>query len=123
MGAAAFVLGCCLGVGGPGRRPSVERALAVFFGAGTMTLTLYTLHVLMRTERVWPAEEPESFRSHVLVLMAIGAVFVAAGRAVPSSGWSRRPASRQRRRHSIAGQVSMTIGRRPLWSARRPPRR
>ena len=51
MGSAAFVLGVCLAVAGlVGDRG--RRALAVFFGAGTMTLSLYTLHVLMRTERV-----------------------------------------------------------------------
>ncbi len=77
IGSAAFVLGVCLGVVGLVGRAG-ERGLAVFFGAGTMTLTLYTLHVLMRTERVWPAEEPESFRVHVLVLLAVGAAFVAA---------------------------------------------
>jgi hypothetical protein len=48
-----------------------------------MTLTLYTLHVVMRTERFWPAEEPETFRWHVLVLLGIGAVFVAARRRGP----------------------------------------
>lgn len=77
MGSAAFVLGCCLGLAGLVGRFG-ERAVGVFFGAGAMTLTLYTLHVLMRTERFWPAEEPESFRWHVLVLLAIGAVFAAA---------------------------------------------
>lgn len=82
MGSAAFVLGCCLGVVGLVGRFG-ERALAVFFGAGTMTLSLYTLHVLMRTERIWPAEEAESFRWHVLVLLAVGAGFVAAGRRGP----------------------------------------
>jgi uncharacterized membrane protein len=82
MGSAAFVLGCCLGVVGLAGRFG-ERALAVFFGAGTMTLSLYTLHVLMRTERFWPAEETESFRWHVLVLLAIGALFVAARRRGP----------------------------------------
>jgi len=82
MGSAAFVLGLCLAVaavaGTFGRR-----VLAVFFGAGTMTLTLYSLHVVMRTERVWPAEQPDSFRTHVLVLLAIGAVFAALGRRGP----------------------------------------
>jgi hypothetical protein len=37
----------------------------------------------MRTEPFWPTEEPESFRWHVLVLLAVGAVFVAAGRRGP----------------------------------------
>jgi uncharacterized membrane protein len=81
-GSAAFVLGCCLGVVGLAGRLGA-RALAVFFGAGAMTLTLYTLHVVMRTERFWPAEEPESFRWHVLVLLSVGAVLVAAGRRGP----------------------------------------
>jgi uncharacterized membrane protein len=82
MGSAAFVLGICLGVAGLVGRFG-ERALAVFFGAGTMTLTLYTLHVVMRTERFWPAEEPETFRWHVLVLLGIGAAFVAVRRRGP----------------------------------------
>lgn len=77
MGSAAAVIGFCQGVAGVlGRVP--ERAVAVFFGAGTMTLTLYTLHVVMRTEKIWPPEEPETFRWHVLVLLATGALFVAA---------------------------------------------
>jgi uncharacterized membrane protein len=54
-----------------------RRAAAVLFGAGTMTLTLYSLHVAMRSRWVWPTEEPESFRSHVLVLAAVGALYVA----------------------------------------------
>jgi hypothetical protein len=82
MASAAFVLGCCLGVVGLAGRFG-ERALAVFFGAGTMTLTLYSVHVLMRTDRFWPDEEPDSFRWHVLVLLAIGAAFVAARRRGP----------------------------------------
>ena len=82
MGSAALVLGVCVAVAGAvgafGRR-----VLAVFFGAGTMTLTLYSLHVVMRTERVWPPEEADSFRVHVLVLMAVGALFVAVRRPGP----------------------------------------
>jgi hypothetical protein len=81
-GSAAFVLGCSLGVVGLAGRFGA-RALAVFFGAGAMTLTLYSLHVVLRTKPFWPAEEPESFRWHVLVLLAVGAVFVAAGRRGP----------------------------------------
>ncbi len=49
----------------------------MFLGAGTMTLSLYTLHVVARTDEVWPPETRESFRWHVLVLLGIGAVFVA----------------------------------------------
>jgi len=82
MGSAAFVLGVCLAVAGVAGTFG-RRVLAVLFGAGTMTLTLYSLHVVMRTEQVWPAEETGSFRTHVLVLLAVGAVFVALGRRGP----------------------------------------
>jgi len=48
-----------------------------------MTLTLYSLHVVMRTPGVWPAEEPSAYLSHVVVLLAIGAAFVLVGRRGP----------------------------------------
>lgn len=74
MGSAALVIGICLAVAG-----SVgafgERLLGVLFGAGAMTLTLYSLHVLMTTEDVWPTEDVDAFRTHVLVLTAIGMTF------------------------------------------------
>ena len=73
---AALVIGLCLwlvGWLGDGSR----RAVAILFGAGTMTLSLYSLHVVMRTEQVWPTEEPSSFGWHVLVLLSVGALFVA----------------------------------------------
>jgi uncharacterized membrane protein len=78
-GCAMAVTGLCLLVAGA----VPPRPLAVLFGAGTMTLTLYTLHVVMRTERVWPAEEPSSYGWHVVVLLAIGAAFAAAHRRGP----------------------------------------
>lgn len=81
-GSAAFVIGLCLlVVSALGARS--RRVVAVVFGAGTMTLTLYTLHVVMRTPQVWPADDPSSYAWHVVVLMGIGAVFVAAGRRGP----------------------------------------
>lgn len=60
-----------------------RRAVAVFFGAGTMTLSLYSLHAVLRTPDVWPAEEPDTFVWHVLVVLAVGAFFVAIGRRGP----------------------------------------
>lgn len=57
--------------------------LAVLFGAGTMTLTLYSLHAVMRTPAVWPPEEPGSYLWHVLVLLGVGMVYVALGRRGP----------------------------------------
>jgi uncharacterized membrane protein len=88
-GSAACVIGLCLVLVGRLRGASL-RAVAIAFGAGTMTLSLYSLHVVMRTERLWPAEEPSSFSWHVLVLVGVGAVFVAARRRGPleaAVGW------------------------------------
>ena len=50
--------------------------MAVVFGAGTMTLTLYSLHAVLRTEPFWPPDDG-AFGRHVALLAAIGAVFVA----------------------------------------------
>lgn len=79
---AAAVIGLCLGIVGllPARP---RRLVAVLFGAGTMTLSLYSLHVVMRTDRVWPPEEPDTFGWHVLVLLLVGAAFVALRRRGP----------------------------------------
>ena len=57
--------------------------LAVAFGAGTMTLSLYSLHVVMRTDDVWPPEEPSAYVSHVVVLLTIGAGLRLLGRRGP----------------------------------------
>ena len=66
-----------------GRVRGGEHALAVLAGAGTATLTLYCLHVVMRTEAVPPAEEPSSFVWHVLVVLWVGAALVVLGRRGP----------------------------------------
>ena len=58
IGSSLFVIGGCLGWSAWCRRRPGERALAIVFGAGTMTLTLYSLHVVMRTDSVWPPEVP-----------------------------------------------------------------
>lgn len=58
--------------------PPGARFMAVLFGAGTMTLSLYSLHVWMRTDGVWPPEEEWAMFWYVLVLGAIGAGFAAA---------------------------------------------
>jgi hypothetical protein len=82
IGSAVFVIGACLLV--EQALPASGRTfLAVLFGAGTMTLTLYSLHVALRTPEIWPPDDPRSYRWHVLVLLAIGAAFVACGRRGP----------------------------------------
>jgi uncharacterized membrane protein len=82
IGTALAVIGVCLVVvGALGERS--QRAVAIAFGAGTMTLSLYTLHVVMRSPLLPPAEEPSSFPYHVVALLGIGAVYVAARRRGP----------------------------------------
>lgn len=91
-GSAALVIGLCLllvgWVGDVSR--TGERFVQVAFGAGTMTLTLYTVHLVMKTERVWPVEEPSSYVLHVVVVLWTGSVFAALGRRGPLEqlvGW------------------------------------
>ncbi|WP_139978161.1 heparan-alpha-glucosaminide N-acetyltransferase domain-containing protein [Nocardioides litoris] len=91
-GSAALVVGLCLLVAGAARdlSPVVERALQVLVGAGAMTLTLFVLHVVMRTDAVWPPEEPSTYAWHVLVALWIGSVYAALGRRGPLEtvvGW------------------------------------
>ena len=82
VGSALLVIGLCLLLVGA-LTPVGERFVAVLFGAGAMTLTLYSLHVLMKTPDVWPAERPESYVWHVLVVLGIGAAYAAARRPGP----------------------------------------
>ncbi len=81
-GTALCVIGVCLLVVGA-LPPVAARAVAIFFGAGRMTLSLYTLHVVMRSPGVWPPDEPDTYVWHVLVVLGIGAVFAALGRRGP----------------------------------------
>ena len=77
IGSSAAVIGGCLLLLSL-LPPGGVRGLAVLFGAGTMTLTLYSLHVWMHTDDVWPPEEPWSMFWYVVILGGIGAVFAAA---------------------------------------------
>lgn len=74
IGSSLAVIGLCLLVAGVLPRSGV-RALAVVFGAGTMTLSLYSLHAVLRTDRFWPPGDG-AFTQHVVLLGLIGAVFV-----------------------------------------------
>ena len=94
-GSAVAVIGLGLLVVGALRAvaPSAERVVAVLLGAGTATLSLYALHVVMRTEAVWPPEEADTLRWHWLVLLWIGALLIATGRRGPLEwlvGWLPR---------------------------------
>ncbi len=65
-----------------------------------MTLTLYSLHVVLRTDLLWPPDEDSrtNYGWHVLVLLWIGALFVALDRRGPLErfvGWVSRAATRR----------------------------
>lgn len=77
IGCAVAVTGACLAAAA---LPEIaRRGVAVLFGAGAVTLTAYTLHLVMRTAAVWPPEEPGTYRWHVLAVLVLGALAVAAG--------------------------------------------
>ena len=57
--------------------PTGRRAAAVFFGAGAMTLTLYSVHVVARARDFLPDALRDSYLFHVMLLLGIGAVFAA----------------------------------------------
>ena len=82
IGSALVVIGLALLVVGV-TSGAATRAVALFFGAGTMTLTLYSLHVAMRSPQLLPDSLRDSYLFHALVLLAIGLLFVAAGRRGP----------------------------------------
>jgi uncharacterized membrane protein len=82
IGTSYLVIGVSLllvGLASTSRR----RAVAIVFGAGTMTLSLYTLHVVMRTPAVLPEETPSSFPLHVVALLTIGGLYVYGRRRGP----------------------------------------
>ncbi len=91
-GSALVVIGLALALAD--LLPRRGRALlAVVAGAGAMPLSLYTLHVVMRTQEVWPAERESTFGWHVAVVLVAGAVFALLGRRGPLEwlvGWPGR---------------------------------
>jgi hypothetical protein len=117
---AALVIGLCLALVSLLGQPA-RRAVAIAFGAGTMTLSLYSLHVVLRTERFWPAEEPSSFGWHLLVLMAIGALFVALHRRGPLEAMVGRLSAACAT--GWPGRCPSPSAPRPQRSGRTPPRR
>lgn len=77
-GWALVVLGACLAVA-----RLAPRLLGVAFGAGTMTLTLYSLHVVLRREGWWDGDTAGVLLGQGLLVVAIGAAYRAAGRPGP----------------------------------------
>ena len=69
IGSALLVLAICLVLGR--LLPTLTRVL---FGAGAMTLTLYTAHVLLRVD-LWDGETPSTYFGHVTAALVVGAAF------------------------------------------------
>ncbi len=63
--------------------PLAPRVLAVVFAAGAMTLTLYSLHVTLRIPPLWSGDGVPVFARHVVLVLAVGAVFRLMGRSGP----------------------------------------
>ncbi|GAB3198520.1 hypothetical protein GCM10027062_12880 [Nocardioides hungaricus] len=82
IGSALVVIGGCLLLERALPRPGVV-GLRIVFGAGAMTLTLYSLHAVLRTPGVWPPDDPGSYPLHIGVLLAIGALYAALGQRGP----------------------------------------
>jgi hypothetical protein len=78
IGSACVVLAACLLLG-----RAAPRVTAVLFGAGAMTLTLYSLHVLLRTDGWWDGADLRTYLGQVALVLAIGATFALLGRRGP----------------------------------------
>lgn len=91
-GSALAVIGGCLLVG----RVAL-RLWAVAFGAGVMTLTLYSLHLVVRAFAPWPDDSTGTFLKHVVMVVVIGAAYRLAGRSGPVERLVTAAASATRR--------------------------
>jgi uncharacterized membrane protein len=69
-GSACLVIALCLALG-----RLAPRTLSVLFGAGAMTLTLYTLHVALRTDGLWDGDDTATFVGQVVLVLVVGAGF------------------------------------------------
>jgi Heparan-alpha-glucosaminide N-acetyltransferase, catalytic len=70
IGSACLVLAGCLLLG-----RAAPRVCSVLFGAGAMTLTLYSLHIVLRNEGWWDGDDMGTYLGQVALVLAIGALF------------------------------------------------
>ena len=77
-GSACVVLAGCVVLG-----QLAPRVCRVVFGAGGMTLTLYSLHVLSRAEGLWDADGWPTYLGQAAVVLVIGAGYALARRRGP----------------------------------------
>lgn len=61
----------------------LPRVLAVVAGAGAMTLTLYSAHVLSRAPGLWDADTWDTFVGQAVTVLLVGAAFRLAGARGP----------------------------------------
>lgn len=59
------------------------KAFAVVFGAGAMTLTLYSLHVVLLVPQAWPEDSMATFLKHSALILVVGAAYRLLGRSGP----------------------------------------
>jgi hypothetical protein len=77
-GSACVVLAACLAVG-----ELAPQGCRVLFGAGAMTLTLYSLHVASRAQGLWDADGWPTYLGQVAVVLLVGAAYAVARRRGP----------------------------------------
>ena len=53
------------------------KVFAVVFGAGAMTLTLYSLHVVLLIPQAWSEDSMESFLKHSALILVVGTATLA----------------------------------------------
>ena len=99
IGSAMVVISLCLLLS-----RAIPRVMAVVFGAGAMSLTLYTVHVIMRMPQIWPEDSVASFVRHVVLVLAVGALFRLRGIPGPLEAVVKRASN------AAAGSVRRTPG-------------
>lgn len=72
------------------------RVMSVIAGAGAMTLTLYSCHLVLRSPGLLSDPSLPAFLAHVAIVLAVGALYRLAGRGGPlerSVTWAARKAA------------------------------
>ncbi|GHJ61394.1 hypothetical protein NOK12_39120 [Nocardioides sp. OK12] len=82
IGSSLLVVGLCLLLVRL-LEPGAVRAVAVASGAGAATLSLYSLHVLMTSDLLWPPDSSAGTVVQYVVVLGAGALLVATGRRGP----------------------------------------
>ncbi len=108
IGSSCLVIGVCLALG----RRVPERFVA-WTGAGSLTLTLYTLHVVSRDRGLVPVDAPDQLVPQVVTMLALGALAHRLGRRGPLETVLTRMSSAAR-----AGAVGGHVGGQPEPSLR-----